>query len=184
MAMVVERRSEPLVELRQNFTGCTCIGVTINFSPKHKVPVKVSIGSRPYRTQIMSWGTLTPDQQISFFKRFIREVYVGLCHELYHSYELTAAGEVHCHAMLVLNDQERYNDYNLAMVRKSVEQSGLLSRIRKNQRSSLSNYIHLVDPMKWVPYMNKENATKPEHFLLRKFPTVLNIEALQAPKPE
>jgi len=179
-------RSTPLVVLRQiSKVDHTYIGVTLNFSPSFKIKRKVSFSEGKWLTREIPWEILSPDEQVDYFKYYLRNVYLQWCKILLYVFEFTKNGMVHCHAMLVVDD--KYEDYNLQRVRNYVDKAAIVRYMVKRGKSSTSNYIHLVDPLIWGNYMVKDFGKNPSSFrggILRNISSDLLLEAPQEPKPE
>lgn len=132
------------------------IGVTLNYSPKFMFKVN---------KKSISWGRMTPDQQVALLDDHISKIYRHHFEEMIYRFELTKDNNIHLHGCGLLNINPDHRDYHLTMIRKLVAQHPEVIRYTKGKSGFIvtSNYIHYVDKDKWLTYIDKDKNKLPYH---------------------
>lgn len=130
------------------------IGVTLNYPPSMRVKVQKNV---------TKWVDMSLHAQRSCFLQDLREIYLCKSTYIHASFELCKSGELHCHALLEIKDNPNYLNFVLSDIRKFVLSHSISQYRHKGDRHHIvhSNYIHEVNPQKWIAYMQKDQKLIP-----------------------
>lgn len=134
------------------------IGLTLNYSPSFKIKKKVF---RKVFTDL--WIDMSLEAQKRTLLSNIQSIYLPHCSYIHTTFELTKNGQLHSHSLLEIDQPSEHLAFYLASIRKSALSHPINVYMCKNDRMKIvrSNYIHEVDPVKWLTYMTKDNDKIP-----------------------
>ncbi len=154
-------RRNSLGTLRRNIQMASKAGAygwTISLSDKMKI-LRKDIRPRPpsLRTKFLKWGSMNIDQQINFLNSYIDELtkcsLFPSCTGYYGAYELTKAGNIHCH-LIICTTTIRFDVINL---RRLTSQHKICQSLHYGRNEIKLNFIHeLEDTSEWIEYLLKD----------------------------
>lgn len=137
-------------------------GLTLNYCTKtmFTLPSVKPVSGKPLCFQ---WGHLSPDQQHVIFLKDLRTIFGAMVDNIYATFEFTEKGNLHCHAILFIDDKESLSTYWLEILKAKITQHPILLRRSKGKYSALvtANYIHKLKKEGWAIYIHKDSDEVP-----------------------
>lgn len=140
--------------------GKQYFGYSISFPINHNIKVRqgkiYANGKIKQIETMLPYYKATPKQQMEYIiHEYLPNVVTPNIENGVGIFELTKAGEIHCH--LLCYDNNIYDTIDMVTLRKTICQNLTVNRIIKNKDNKRLNYIHFLNNLsEWVIYMHKE----------------------------